>query len=74
MTQEKKLGYALQQLQDDLLMWGIDNHLGDKSPLGTYIRLSEKGATNLVALVNTLKSEIRRLSLTAGELYVEGGE
>ena len=71
---EKKLGYALQQLQDNLLMWGMDSHIGQDSPMGTYVRLSEKGATNLVALVNTLNGEIRRLSLTVGELYVEGGE
>ena len=68
-TQEQYLDSALQQLDNSLLLWGIDNHLGYRTP--EVLKLSVAGATNLVALVNTLKSEIRRLSLVVGELYTE---
>jgi len=68
-TQEQYLDSALQQLDNSLLLWGIDNHLGYRTP--EVLKLSVAGATNLVALVNTLNSEIRRLSLVVGELYTE---
>ena len=68
-TQEEKLNYALKQLDDELLMWGIDNHLGYRTP--EVLRLSVSGATNLVELVNTLIAEIGRLSGIIGELYSE---
>jgi hypothetical protein len=54
---EKKLGYALQQLEDNLLTMGIDNHIGHDSGMGTYVRLSERGATNLLALVTALQGK-----------------
>jgi len=57
MTQEKKLDNALQQLSDMMLTRGIDNHIGHDSPLGTYVRLSERGATNLLALVTALEGK-----------------
>ena len=57
MTQEKKLDNALQQLSDMMLTMGIDNHIGHNSPLGTYVRLSERGATNLLALVTALQGK-----------------
>ena len=59
-SQEEKLDYALKQLDDELLMWGIDNHLGYRTP--EVLRLSVSGATNLVTLVNTLNAEIERLN------------
>ena len=68
-SQEEKLDYALKQLDDELLMWGIDNHLGYRTP--EVLRLSVSGATNLVELVNTLIAEIGRLSGIIGELYSE---
>ena len=68
-SQEEKLDYALKQLDDELLMWGIDNHLGYRTP--EVLRLSVSGATNLVTLVNTLNAEIGRLSGIIGELYSE---
>lgn len=70
-TQEQYLDSALQQLEENLLLWGIDNWLGHRTP--ETMKLSVSGATNLVTLVNTLKSEIRRLSLVVGELYTENG-
>ena len=68
-TQEQKLDYALKELDDNLLLWGIDNWLGYRT--AETMKLSVSGATNLVALVNTLNSEIGRLSAVIGELYVE---
>jgi len=68
-TQEEKLDYALKELDDNLLLWGIDNWLGYRT--AETMKLSVSGATNLVALVNTLNSEIGRLSAVIGELYVE---
>ena len=68
-SQEEKLDYALKQLDEELLMWGIDNHLGYRTP--EVLRLSVSGATNLVELVNTLIAEIGRLSGVIGELYSE---
>jgi hypothetical protein len=59
-SQEKKLDYALKQLDDNLLLWGIDNWLGYRT--SETMRLSVAGATNLVALVNTLNAEIERLN------------
>ena len=70
-TQEQYLDSALKQLDKNLLLWGIDNWLGHRTP--ETMKLSVAGATNLVALVNTLNSEIRRLSLVVGELYTENG-
>ena len=58
-TQEQYLDSALQQLDENLLLWGIDNWLGYRTP--ETMKLSVAGATNLVALVNTLNSEIVRL-------------
>jgi len=68
-SQEEKLDYALKQLDDELLMWGIDNHLGYRTP--EVLRLSVSGATNLVTLVNTLNAEIGRLGAIIGELCSE---
>ena len=68
-SQEEKLDYALKQLDEELLIWGIDNHLGYRTP--EVLRLSVSGATNLVELVNTLNAEIGRLSGIIGELYSE---
>jgi hypothetical protein len=68
-TQEQKLDYALEQLDTNLLLWGIDNYMGFRT--AETMRLSVSGATNLVALVNTLNSEIGRLSAVIGELYSE---
>ena len=70
-TQEQYLDKALKELDDNLLMWGIDNHLGYRTP--EVMRLSVAGATNLVTLVNTLIGEIGRLSTIIGELYAENG-
>jgi hypothetical protein len=59
-SQEEKLDYALKQLDDNLLLWGIDNWLGYRT--AETMKLSVAGATNLVALVNTLNAEIERLN------------
>lgn len=59
-TQQEYLDNALQRLDESLLLWGIDNHLGYRTP--EVLRLSVSGATNLVALVNTLNGEIERLN------------
>lgn len=67
-SQEEKLDYALKNLDDSLLIWGIDNYLGYRTP--EVLRLSVSGATNLVELVNTLNAEIGRLSAIVGELVV----
>ena len=66
-TQEQKLDYALEQLDYNLLQWGIDNWLGYRT--AETMKLSVLGATNLVALVNTLNSEIARLEAVITELY-----
>lgn len=63
-TQEQYLDSALQQLDNSLLLWGIDNWLGHRTP--ETMKLSVAGATNLVALVNTLNSEIARLEQIIG--------
>ena len=63
-TQEQYLDSALQQLDENLLLWGIDNWLGHRTP--ETMKLSVAGATNLVALVNTLNSEIARLEQIIG--------
>lgn len=68
-TQEQKLDYALEQLDNNLLQWGLDNWLGYRT--AETMKLSVSGATNLVALVNTLNAEIGRLSGIIGELYSE---
>ena len=75
-SQEEKLDYALKQLDDELLMWGIDNDSTlPREPRSTVARdsvnLSLSSVTNLVALVNTLNAEIGRLSGIIGELYSE---
>ena len=70
-TQEQYLDSALDVLEKNLVQWGIEDYMGYRK--GHILRLSVSGATNLVALVNTLKSEIRRLSLVVGELYTENG-
>ncbi len=64
-SQEEKLDYALKQLDENLLLWGIDNWLGYRT--GETIKLSVAGATNLVTLVNTLNAEIQRLSTIVEE-------
>jgi hypothetical protein len=63
-TQEQYLDSALDKLMAELVLWGIcDNdrtsELGYKTT--QVLRLSVAGATHLVALVNTLNSEIARL-------------
>jgi hypothetical protein len=68
-TQQEYLDKALEQLDANLLLWGIDNWLGYRT--AETMKLSVAGATNLVALVNTLNSEIGRLSAVIGELYSE---
>ncbi len=68
-TQEQYLDSALQQLDENLLLWGIDNWLGYRT--AEVMKLSVAGATNLVALVNTLNGEIRRLSLVVGDVYTD---
>ena len=65
-TQEQKLDYALEQLDNNLLQWGLDNWLGYRT--AETMKLSVSGATNLVALVNTLNSEIARLESVITEL------
>ena len=59
-TEQEYLDNALRRLDESLLLWGIDNYLGYRTP--EVMRLSVSGATNLVALVNTLNNEIERLS------------
>ena len=71
MEQREQLDYALQELDKNLLLWGLDNWLGYRTP--ETIKLSVSGATNLVVLVNTLNGEIRRLSAIVGEIYDEEG-
>jgi hypothetical protein len=44
-TQEQKLDYALEQLDTNLLLWGIDNWLGYRT--AETMKLSVAGATNL---------------------------
>lgn len=63
-TQQQYLDNALQQLDENLLLWGIDNHLGYRT--AEVLKLSVAGATNLVELVNTLNSEIARLEQIIG--------
>jgi hypothetical protein len=65
-TQEQKLDYALKQLDDSLLLWGIDGWLGYRT--AETLKLSVTGATNLVTLVNTLNSEIARLETIITQL------
>jgi hypothetical protein len=65
-TQQQKLDYALKELDDNLLLWGIDNWLGYRT--AETMKLSVAGATNLVALVNTLKNEILRLEMVVSGL------
>lgn len=66
-TQEQQLDYALGQLDYSLLQWGIDNWLGFRT--AETMKLSVKGATNLLDLVNALNSEIARLEAVITELY-----
>jgi len=66
LSQETQLDYALSQLVDNLMLWGIDNWLGYRTP--EVLRLSVKGATNLLDLVNTLNIEIARLEAIVQEL------
>lgn len=65
-TQEQKLDYALKELDDNLLLWGLDNYMGFRT--AETMRLSVSGATNLVALVNALKNEILRLEMVVSGL------
>jgi len=58
-TQQQYLDSALQQLDNSLLLWGIDNWLGYRTP--EVLKLSVAGATNLVELLNLLNDEIERL-------------
>jgi hypothetical protein len=68
-TQKQYLDSALKELDDSLLIHGIDNHLGYRTP--ETLILSVSGATNLVELVNSMNAEIGRLSAIVGELVVE---
>ena len=68
LSEQVYLDNALRRLDDSLLLWGIDNHLGYRTP--QTMRLSASGATNLVALVNTLNGEIERL--TSVLAYIQG--
>lgn len=65
-SQETQLDYALSQLDDNLVLWGIDNWLGYRT--AETLKLSVKGATNLLDLVNTLNIEIARLEAIVQEL------
>lgn len=65
-TQEQQLDYALKQLEDNLLQWGLDNWLGYRT--AETMKLSVKGATNLLDLVNVLSIEIARLESVITEL------
>lgn len=65
-SQETQLDYALSQLDDNLMLWGIDNWLGYRT--AETMKLSVKGATNLLDLVNTLNIEIARLEAIVREL------
>jgi hypothetical protein len=65
-SQETQLDYALKQLDNNLVLWGIDNWLGYRT--SETMRLSVKGATNLLDLVNTLNIEIARLEAIVREL------
>jgi hypothetical protein len=66
LSQETQLDYALKQLDNNLVLWGIDNWLGYRT--SETIKLSVKGATNLLDLVNTLNIEIARLEAIVREL------
>ena len=59
-TQEQYLDSALDVLEKNLIHWGIEDYMGFRK--GHILRLSVSGATNLVALVNTLNGEIERLN------------
>ncbi len=62
---EEKLDYAVKQLEENLLLWGIDNWVGSrcgKANWKVHLSMTVKGATNLVTLVNTLNAEIERLN------------
>jgi hypothetical protein len=68
-TQEQYLDSALDKLMAELVLWGIcDNdrtsELGYRTP--QVMKLSVAGATNLVALVNTLNGEIDKLETIIG--------
>lgn len=65
-SQETQLDYALSQLDDNLMLWGIDSWLGYRT--AETMKLSVKGATNLLDLVNTLNIEIARLEAIVREL------
>ena len=66
-TKEEMLHYALRELSDNLIMWGIDNSLGIRENM-TSIKIEATGATNLVALVNALNNEISRQDAVIKEL------
>lgn len=66
LTQEKQLDYVLQQLDNSLIEWGLDNWLGFRT--AETMRLSVSGATNLLDLVNVLSIEISRLNDVVTEL------
>jgi hypothetical protein len=68
-TQKQYLDAALKELDDNLLIRGIDNWLGYRTP--ETLKLSVSGATNLVELINSMNTEIGRLSAIVGELVVE---
>jgi uncharacterized small protein (DUF1192 family) len=74
-SQEEKLDYALKQLDDNLLLWGIDNDSTLlREPRSTVARdsvnLSLSSVINLVALVNTLNAEVERLNTIIEEKSV----
>ena len=66
LSQETQLDYALKQLDNNLVLWGIDNWLGYRT--SETIKLSVKGAANVLDLVNTLNIEIARLEAIVREL------
>ena len=68
-TQEQYLDNALDVLEKNLVQWGIDDYMGYRK--GHILRLSVSGATNLVALVNTLNNEIAQLEQIIKELPIE---
>lgn len=68
LSQAALLNNAVAVIESELTAWGIDNYLGWRPPDHAIVRLSVSGATNLVELINTLKSEIDRLTNLVNEL------
>ena len=72
LSQAALLDNALAVIGAELTAWGIDNYLGYRPLDHGIIRLSVSGATNVVALINTLNGEIERLTNLVNELDGRG--